>query len=335
MKAGHQFSLVSGIGSGAGAFHIGGAAADQTGNLLEMLATVHTPNVKIGHSHTNFGGKKMRFGGVSKNSGHMFDYPDLAVKNPQGNGQSYKASVGGYLPGNNNAGTAGYGTSRELDRNTLVSGDLTDAFRRADFEEKYAHPEHVRTWNQDNETLREHFEEQAKEHEREKIAHLMAMGFTEEEIARKVEKEREKAIQQASTMDRVPSSALQKALEKAGPTTDIGLSIAPGLLPNRRDADSYQRAVGAGTLTTKGKAAEAMRRREAMALKLDVQKPEVKVPLKHAAIVQMMMGLSSKEEHKRQEQSMIHEEKHIQHHKMKEDARMAKHFAMAKAMEKK
>ena len=55
--AGKQFSLVSGIGSGAGAFHTdGGAPVDQTGNLLGILATVHTPNVKVGHGVTNFGG---------------------------------------------------------------------------------------------------------------------------------------------------------------------------------------------------------------------------------------------------------------------------------------
>ena len=129
-KPGKQFSLVDGIGSGAGALHTGTAAVDQTGNLLGILATVHTPNVKVGHSTVNFAGKRMRFGGVGSQSGHAFDYPDLAVKNPQGNGQSYKASVGGYLPGNNGAGTAGYGTTRGFDRSTIVSGDLTDAYRR-------------------------------------------------------------------------------------------------------------------------------------------------------------------------------------------------------------
>lgn len=332
-KPGKQFSLVDGVQSGAGALHTGTAAVDQTGNLLGILASVHTPNVKVGHSHTNFAGRKMRFGGVGKDSGHMFDYPDLAIKNPQGNGQSYKASVGNYLHGNNNAGTAGYGHNREFDRSTMVSGDLTDAYRRADLIESYAHPEHVRTWNQDNETLREHFEEQKKEHELEKVTHLLSMGFSEEEIRRKTDKEREKAIEQASKMDRT-SAPLGRAIAHAGPTTDIGLSVAPGLMPNRINADSYQRAVGAGTLVTKGKAAEAMRRREAMALKIDHQKPEIKVPMKHSQIVQQIMESAGKEEHKRVEASMIHEEKHIQHHKMKEDARVARHWAMSKAMEK-
>lgn len=328
-----QFSLVDGVGSGAGAFRTG-TAVDQTGNLLNMLNTaVHTPVVDLGHSVANFKGKKVRFGVVSATGGHEFDYPELAIKNPQGNGQSYKASKGGYLHGNNNAGSAGYGCDREFDRTTMVSGDLTDAYRRADIIETYAHPEHLRTWNQDNETLREHFEEQKKEHELEKMTHLMSMGFTEEEIARKAAKEREAAIDQAAKMNR-SSAPLERALLKAAPTTDIGLSVAPGLMPNRINADSYQRAVGAGTVVTKGKAAQAMRRREAMALKLDVQKPEVKAPMKHSAIVEMMMGLAGKEEHKRQEASMVHEAKHIDHQRMKENARMARHFAMEKAMEK-
>lgn len=334
-KPGKQFSLVDGIGSGAGALHTGTAAVDQTGNLLGILATVHTPNVKVGQSTVNFAGKRMRFGGVGSQSGHAFDYPDLAVKNPQGNGQSYKASVGGYLPGNNGAGTAGYGTTREFDRSTIVSGDLTDAYRRADIVSDMYAPEHIRTVNRDYETVREHLEEQAKEHEKQKIAHLMSMGFSEEEIARKAAKDREKAIEQAAKLDVIASNSLEKALMKAGPTTDIGISVAPGLMPNRINADSYQRAVGAGTLVTKGKAAQAMRRREAMALKIDAEKPEVKVPMKHAQIVQMMMGIATDEEHKRQQQSMRHEDKVIAHQKMREDARIARHFAMQKAMEKK
>lgn len=329
---GKQFSLVDGVKSGAGAQAVG-APVDQTGNLLGILATVHTPNVKVGHGVTNFGGKKVRFGAVSAHGGAEFNYPDLAVKNPQGNGQSYKASKGGYLHGNNGAGQAGYGTTREFDRATMVSADLTAAYRVADYHEPYAHPEHLRTWNQDAESLREHFEEQKAEHEKEKIAHLMSMGFTEEEIRRKADKEREKAIEQAGKMDR-SSATLQKALISMSPTTDIGLSVAPGLMPNRINADSYQRAVGAGTVVTKGKAAEAMRRREAMALKIDKQEPVVHAPKEHKHIVDLMMKLATTEEHKRQQASMVHEEKHIEHHKMKEDARIARHFAMSKAMEK-
>ena len=333
-RPGKQFSLVDGIRSGAGALHTGGAPVDQTGNLLGVLASVHTPNVKVGTPITNFGGKKKRFGGTNSMSGHVFDYPDLAVKNPQGNGQSYKASVGNYLPGNNGGGNAGYGHSREFDRTTMVSGDLTDAYRRADIVSDMYAPEHVRTINRDYENMREHFEEQKKEHELQKITHLMAMGFSEEEIRRKADKDREKAIEQASKMDVEPSHSLEKALMKAVPSTDIGLSVAPGLMPNRKDADSYQRAVGAGTAVTKGKAMEAMRRREKMALKIDAEKPEVKVPMKHSAIVQMMMGIAGSEEHKRQEQSLVKAENIIQHQKMREDARIARHFAMSKALEK-
>lgn len=337
-KPGKQFSLVSGVGSGAGAFHTdGGAPVDQTGNLLNTLATVHTPNVKVGHSVTNFAGKKMRFGGVGSASGAMFNYPDLAIKEAGGNGQAYRASKGGYLPGNNNAGQAGYGCSREFDRSTMVSGDLTDAYRVADMVEFPDIPEHFRTVDRSSESLKEHFEEQKKEHEKEKIAKLMAMGFSEEEIRRKADKDREAAIESASKMDMEPHHSLAKALMKSAPVTDIGLSVAPGLMPNRKDMDSYQRAVGAGTVVQRGKAMQAMARREKMAARIDAQAPEkpvAKEPLKNAAIVDMMMKLAGTEEHKRQEQSMIHEEKVIKHQKMREDARVARHFAMQKAMEK-
>ena len=338
-KPGKQFSLVSGVGSGAGALAVG-TAVDQTGNLLNIPTTVLTPNVMIGKSHTNFAGKKLRFGGVSKDSGHVFDYPDLAVKNPQGNGQSYKASHAGYN-GNNNAGAAGFGHDREFDRATMVSADLLAAqgiaMRAADITGDMYAVEHTRTVNRDAETLREHFEEQAKEHEKEKIKHLMAMGFSEEEIARKAAKDREAAIEKAAKMDRIPSTSLADALikKRGGVEMFWNNSVAPGLVPQRQNADAYQRAIGAGTVVTRGKAAEAMRRREKMALKIDAETPEIKVPMKHAAIVEMMMGLAGKEDHKRMEDSKVQEEKVIAHQKMREQARMARHFAMEKAMGKK
>lgn len=335
-RPGKQFSLVDGIGGGAGALAIG-TAVDQTGNLLGIPTTVMTPNVKIGHSVANFGGKKVRFGVVSKTGGNEFNYPDIAIKEAGGNGQAYRASKGAYLHGNNGGGNAGYGRDRQFDQATLVSGDLTDAqmvaFRQADIGSDAYNIDHVRPVNRDYETIREHFEEQAKEHEKEKITHLMSMGFSEEEIASKAAKDREKAIEQASKMDSVASKSLTSAMARA--VTDIGLSVAPGLMPNRINASSYERAVGSGTVLTKSKAAEAMRRKEKMALKIDAEKPEVKVPMKHSQIVQAMMEAAGKEEHKRIEQSAIKEQQVIDHQKMLEHARIARHFAMEKAMGKK
>jgi len=339
---GKQFSLVGGVGSGAGSLASGvGSYTDQTGNLLGLLNTaIHTPNVEVGHSVTNFKGKKVRFGGVGKESGHAFDYPELGVKVAGGNGQAYKASKSAYLPGNNGGGDAGYGCERQFDRSTMVSADLEAAYavahRQSDITGDMYGVEHTRTVNRADESLREHFEEQAKEHEKEKIAHLMAMGFSEEEIAVKAAKDREKAIDQAAKMDRIPSTSLADMLIKKRGDVEMfwNNSIAPGLIPQSQNADAYQRAVGSGTRVTKGKAAQAMRRREAMALKIDAQTPEIKTPMKHAAIVQMMMGLASKEEHKRVEDSKVQEEKVIAHQKIREHARLARHFAMEKAMGK-
>ncbi len=337
-RPGKQFSLVTGVQSGAGALSVG-THVDQTGNLLNMINTaVHTPIVDVGQSIANFKGKRVRFGVVGKEGGHAFDYPELAVKKPEGNGQSYKASKSAYLHGNNGGGQAGYGCEIDFDRATMVSEDLVAAYdiahRSADITGDMYAPEHTRTVNRADESLREHFEEQSKEHQKEKIAHLMAMGFSEEEIARKAAKEREAAIDQAAKLDRIPSVGLADLLIKKRGDVEMfwNNSVAPGNIPNRINADSYQRAVGAGTLTTKGKAAQAMRRREAMSLKIDAETPEIKVPMKHAAIVEMMMGIAGKEEHKRQEDSLVQEQKVIDHQKMREQARMARHFAMEKAM---
>jgi len=72
-----------------------------------------------------------------------------------------------------------------------------------------------------------------------------------------------------------------------------------------------------------------------MSLKIDAESPQVKVPMKHAEIVKVMMEAAGKEEHKRIEDSKVQEEKVIAHQKIREDARMARHFAMEKAMGKK
>jgi len=341
-KPGKQFSLVGGVQSGAGALASGvGSYADQTGNLLGMMNTaIHTPVVDVGYSHANFKGKKVRFGVVSAQGGHAFDYPDLAIKTTDGNGQAYKASKSGYLPGNNGGGQGGYGCSRDVDLSTMVSADLTDAYamahRAADITGDMYGVEHTRTVNRADESLREHFEEQAKEHEKEKITHLMAMGFSEEEIARKAAKDREAAIESAAKMGRLQSASVADALikKRGGVEMFWNNSVPTGDMPNRINASSYERAVGAGTMTTKGKAAQAMRQKEAMALKIDAEKPEIKVPMKHSAIVQMMLGVASKEDHKRVEDSMVQEKKVIDHQKMREDARIARHFAMEKAMSK-
>ena len=338
-QPGKQFSLVGGIGSGAGALSIG-THTDQTGNLLNIPTTVLTPNVKVGSSINNFGGKKVRFGAVGKEGGHIFDYPELAVKVAGGNGQAYKARKSEYLPGNNGGGNAGYGCDIQFDRATLVSGDLEAAYavahRQADITGDMYAPEHTRTVNRTDETLREHFEEQAKEHEKEKISHLLAMGFSEEEIARKADKDREKAIEQAAKLDRIPSVSVADLLIKKRGNVEMfwNNSIAPGLMPNRINADSYQRAIGAGTVVTRGKAAEAMRRREKISLKIDAETPQVKVPMKHAEIVKVMLEAAGKEEHKRIEDSKVQEEKIIAHQKIRENARIGRHFAMQKALEK-
>ena len=334
-----QFSLVGGIQSGAGAYATG-SPVDQTGNLLGIPTVVLTPNVKVGEGRTNFRGKKARFGVVSATGGNAFNYPDLAIKEAGGNGQAYKASKPGYLPGNNGGGNAGYGCSRDIDYQTKVSDDLLAAqgvaMRESSLTADMYGVEHTRTIDRATESMREHFEEQAKEHELDKMKHLLAMGFSEREIAEKEMKDREKAIETASKM--MPhSNKLEDALMKAKPASGDSFfsnSVAPGLIPQRQNADSYQRATGLGTRVTKGKAAEAMRRREAMALKIDAETPQVKTPMKHSAIVAMMMGIASKEDHKRLEESKVKEEQFIHHQKVLESARVARHFAMTKAMEK-
>lgn len=331
----HQFSIVGGVGSGAGALGLHGST-DQTGNLLGIDAMVITPNVMINRMDHPGGVKKKRFGGVSKMSGAEFNYPQHPVKTAGGeNGQAYQASKAGYLPGNGGGGNAGVGLDRFFG-DTKVQADLTEAqrvaFRESELFMKFGGAEHIRTVDRSAETLREHFEEQAAEHEREKIAHLMSMGFSEEEIHKKAVKDREKAIEQAQKMAPKASAGL---MSKAMPTSDkfFNDDVQPGLVPARKDWTSYERAVAAGTPVAQAKARQAMRMKEKMGLRVDRQeKVEAKLPMAHSDIVQKMMSLAAKEKSELDHLPIRREEEMIKHQKMKDTLVNAKLAAMDKAM---
>ena len=329
-----QFSLVGGVRSGAGAMATG-VGADQTGNLLGIDGIVMTPRVMI-NTHNNPGGvKKKRFGVVSSKGGFEFEYPSYPVKG-EGNGQAYKATKAGYLPGNGGGGNAGFGIDREW-HEPGVSEDLlmakSIAQKEAGLFAKFSGGEHVRTVDRTTETLKQHFEEQSAEHEREKISHLMAMGFSEEEIARKAMKDREKAIETAGKMAPKISSKVEGILNTRTSDKFFNDDVAPGLVPARKDMSSYERAISAGTPVAQAKAKQAMRMKEKMGLRVDRhEKVQARVPLSQSQIFQTMLAVASRDKKELEELPIKHEEELIKHQKMKDDLVNQKLLKMKQAM---
>jgi len=331
-----QFSLVGGVRSGAGALATG-VGADQTGNLLGIDGIVMTPKVMI-NKHNNPGGvKKKRFGVVSSKGGFEFEYPKHPVKTASGeNGQAYPMSKPGYLPGNNGGGQAGFGIDREW-HEPGVSEDLmmakSIAQKEAGLFAKFSGGEHVRTVDRTTETLKQHFEEQSAEHEREKIAHLMAMGFSEEEIAKKAMKDREKAIETAGKMAPKISSKVEGILNTRTSDKFFNDDVAPGLVPARKDMSSYERAISAGTPVAQAKAKQAMRMKEKMGLRVDRhEKVQARVPLSQSQIFQTMLAVASRDKKELDEMPIRHEEELIKHQKMKDDLVNQKLLKMKQAM---
>ena len=215
-----QTSLVGGVGSGAGALRVG-AGADQTGNLLDMLnTTVSGPRVLVGKSDHPGGVKKKRFGSTGVN--HMYDYPNLAVAGLGENGQAYRQSKAGYLPGNGGGGNAGYGIGNEHSAKFTEAADLTDAqcvaMRSADVMPHFVQPEHMMYVDRTKEDISERLQEQADDYNRMRIKDLMAKGFTEEEIGEKIKGERKKAIEQAEKQPMNPTALVEAKLASMLPT---------------------------------------------------------------------------------------------------------------------
>jgi len=255
-----QFSLVDGIGGGVGALGVG-AGADQTGNLLNMMNTlITTPTHLVEVNHTN-GVVKRRFGATTKYGGHAYDYPVHTVKG-DGNGQAYPSSKPGYLPGNNGGGNAGYGTGGEHSAIYKPDGDLLDAqeiaFKSSEIMSEFVMPEHYRYVDRTQDTLKEQFQYQAEDFQRERIKDLLAKGFNEEEVKKQLEKERERDIENARKHPTDKVALMKATLASHVPVVlkedFMNQSSPPGLVPAKRNLTAYEMATNVGGKLARNKA---------------------------------------------------------------------------------
>ena len=335
-----QFSLVDGVGSGAGALRVG-AGADQTGNLLDMLNTNITgPRVLVGKSDHPGGVKKKRFGSVGVN--HMYDYPNLAVAGLGENGQAYRQSAPGYLPGNGGGGMAGYGIGNEHSADFKEAADLTAAkdvmMREADVMPHFVQPEHMMYVDRTKEDIAERLQEQADDYNRMRIQDLMSKGFTEEEIGEKIKAERRKAIEQAEKQPMNPTALVEAKLASMLPTKYnedfAGTSVAPGGIARRQDATAMERALNVGNPVAMKKKMEAIRHEKRIAGEVPdaVEHASVKPARQQADIMSSLMAVSRKAEAVRKEHSVDHEAAHIEAQRVKKEVMDQQKAAMVKAI---
>lgn len=122
-------------------------------------------------------------------------------------------------------------------------------------------PEHMTyTGDKTDESARAYFENVSQDFQRMKIEKLMAKGYSEDEIKKVLDKQREKAIEKALKDPSNPSALLQAQLAKSLPDylqSDYPLKISPGAVPIKKDASSYELATGQFSRVQRAKRFEA------------------------------------------------------------------------------
>jgi hypothetical protein len=122
-----------------------------------------------------------------------------------------------------------------------------------------------------------------------RIKDMMSKGFTEEEITKKVEAERSRAIMNAEKHPLNTTALMEAKLAGMLPTRlneDFPTSVAPGGIARRQDATAVERAINVGNPVAFKKKAEAMRHEQR--LRGEVQLVEPAQPRQPVSFKEMM-----------------------------------------------
>ena len=309
-----QSSHVGGVGSGAGALRYG-AATNQTGNLLDTDTHIEGPRILVGKSDHPGGARKKRFGVTG--SADLFNYPDLMVRGNGPNGQAYKQSVPGYLPGNGQDGFAGYGARDPHDFTFTEAADLTlakeIAHREADQLGHFVQPEHMMYKDRTAESMKERFQDQ--------------------------DKEREKAILQAEKMPYSQDALMKAQLAQMLPDQQredfSNTSVAPGGIARRQDATAIERALNTGNPVAMKKKMQAIRHEQRIQGQVKYVEPATVIKkAEHHDVANLMMRLAKKEHGTAEEHDTHVEQAHHLQQSHKERQLDRQHAAMLKAFAK-
>lgn len=320
-----QQAHVGGVGGGAGALRVG-MAGNQTGNLLGLInadLAILTPETMVGCSHPG-GVKKKRFGVTNLGGGAAFNYIDLAVKNPEGNGQSYKATRGGSEGFGNVQGSAAGFDHR--DARWTPAGDLTYAMdvacRASDMIASQPHdvkPSHMTYIDRTREAIEDRMAMVAEDHQRDRMRDLLEKGFSVEEIEGKMARERERNIERSKNLPASEGKMLEGLVAAKMPhrlNEDFaGTSVPPGAIPLTKDLSAIQRVTGQGNARARARATEQMRVRDQMARRVDgVEKHALKeahIPVDQFTMLRSILHSEAAAKRDVAEHRVKHEAEHI------------------------
>ena len=317
--------LIRHVQSGQGAIALHGVT-----NQFHKAVDVFTPVHLVGKEVVN-GVMRKRYGIAAPKGQHVTEYD--YIRRPPG---VYPSSVGGMDGFGNRAG--GGQNMGGHDHMVHMTAGLTEAMETADREvhmdSHFAKASHNQYIDRSHMSVMEHLKEEGEDFQRMRIANLLHKGFTEEEITKKLEKERELAIEKAERLPYNKEALMSATLAKMAPThlnEDFEHQGGPtGLVPSKRDTSAFQRATNSGTAVQRRRKYEAMNTEMRLARGVHHQEaePHIVEEVTPAAIIPKVVREVNVQKQSRLENEMV---KHAEHVRIK-SAEAQKHMAMRKAM---
>ena len=317
--------LIRHVQSGQGAVALHGVT-NQTHKAVDVFTPIHL----VGKEVTN-GVMRKRYGIAAPKGQHVTEYD--YIRRPPG---VYPSSVGGMDGFGNRAG--GGQNMGGHDHIVHMTANLTEALETADREvhmdSHFAKASHNQYIDRSHMSVMEHLKEEGEDFQRMRIANLLHKGFTEEEITKKLEKERELAIEKAERMPYNKEALMSATLAKMAPThlnEDFEHQGGPtGLVPSKRDTSAFQRATNSGTAVQRRRKYEAMNTemRLARGVHHEEAEPHIVEKVTPEAVIPSVVREVNVHRKSRLENELV---KHAEHVRIK-TAEHQQHEAMRKAM---
>ena len=246
------FNIIRSVQSGVGVVQL-----HKLVNQTQDFGQISTAPHPIGHAKIN-GTYIRRFGNVVHQRNTEFDYPRGA---PGVYAQSKPGTAGLGNLGEGSYNSGGHDSEFKPAADLLEAQGIVNREVHADGH--FARPEHFHYEDRTKLALQERFVDMDQDYTRKKIQDLLSKGFTEEEIAKKIDKDREKAIEKAEKMPMNPQALMAAQIAKQIPDElreDFPIKTSPGGIPTPRDTSAYQRATDSAPLVNRQKKYQAMNR---------------------------------------------------------------------------
>lgn len=283
---------VHGILSGGGGFHPTGLFHD-VGGVPTYYKDIEKPEVLVPHDY-----------GLSLNgTGHMVKKPHkpsryVSFEQPKREPGVFPTTIGDM--GGSGIGIDSYHQFKPADGLAEALALAVKQQEDSQAPHQWVKPEHLFfTGDKTNQSMRDYFENVAQDYQREKIEKLIAKGFSQEEIKRVIDKEREKSIEAALKNPADPNALMQAELARSLPAylqPDYPDEAEPGSGPTTHDLSFYQLAEGKTNTAP-------VRRRGGMATNAAMRKLEA-IEKKEAKMAEAERKRAEKEQKKAEDEAL-------------------------------